>query len=357
MSSAHPPLIALVLCGGGGLRLWPLSSEARPKQFLRLFGEHTLFQTTYQRLEKAGVSESVILTNVKLEQLARADLQAMNETGARFVLEPDRRDSGPAIAAGVAAIRQSHGEDAIVLVVASDHLIPDVEAFARTVEKGRALAQKDYLVTFGITPSFPATEYGYVQRGRAVDGVPDGYAVEKFHEKPGIDRASAYIADPDFSWNAGIFMFRVGAFLTEARAHMPDILERVEEAVARGDVKGDSLLLDAASFSAARRISIDFALLERSSRVGMVPADFVWSDIGGWNAVYEASPQSEAGMATRGQAVARDCAHSLLLAEGMPIYAIGLENFVVIAAPNGVFVAPRERTQEIKAMLDSAPPL
>ena len=357
MPSTRPPLIALVLCGGGGLRLWPLSSDARPKQFLRLFGENTLFQTTYQRLEKAGVSESVILTNVKLEQLARADLQAMNETGARFVLEPDRRDSGPAIAAGVAAIRESHGEDAIVLVVASDHLIPDVDAFARTVEKGRALAEREYLVTFGIKPSFPATEYGYIQRGGPVEGVPDGYVVEKFYEKPGIDRASAYIADPNFAWNAGIFMFRVGTFIKEAACHMPDILERVEEAVRLGQKNSDSLLLDAGAFGAARRISIDFALLERSNRVGMVPADFVWSDIGGWNAVYEASPQAEAGMAMRGQAVARDCAHSLLLADGMPIYAIGLEDFVVIAAQNGVFIAPRGRTQEIKAMLDSTPPL
>ena len=357
MSSPSAPLIALVLCGGGGLRLWPVSSDARPKQFLKLFGDETLFQTTFSRLDAAGVDETVILTNVALEALAREDLAELGATGARYVLEPARRDSGPAIAAGVAAIRQSHGEDAIVLVVASDHLIPDVEAFAKTVAKGRALAAQDYLVTFGIKPTFPAIEYGYIQRGPAVSGLEDAYRVENFHEKPGIDRASAYLADPSFAWNAGIFMFRAGFFAQEAHTHMPQIWEAASQAVQNGQTSGDRLLLETAAFSSAERLSIDFALMERSQRVGMVPADFLWSDIGSWNAVQEASPHNSAGNAIRGQVQTRDCAHSLIFAQDMPIYSIGLENFVVIASSRGVFIAPRGRTQEIKAMLDTATPL
>lgn len=352
-----PPLIALVLCGGGGQRLWPLSNEARPKQFLRLTGEDTLFQSTLLRLG-AAADESVILTNVALESHARADYAELQAQGriaegqVRFVLEPARRDSGPAIAAGVAAIKARHGDDAIILVVASDHLIPDHAAFARTIAQGRALAGRDYLVTFGITPRHAATEYGYIQRGRAVFGLDGAYEVEKFHEKPDAARAALYAANPDFAWNSGNFMFRAGFFAKEAEAHMPDIWAAATRAVSHGAAAGDRLLLEAEAFGAARRISIDFALIEHSRRVGTIPARFDWSDIGSWSAVHAASPQNAAGFATRGDVQARDCKDSLVFAEDMPVFAIGLEDYVVIATKSGVFIAPRGRAQEIKAMLD-----
>jgi mannose-1-phosphate guanylyltransferase / mannose-6-phosphate isomerase len=352
-SSSYRPLIGLILSGGGGTRLWPMSQEARPKQFLRLFGADTLFQTTWRRLKSVGIEEAVVLTNVALESLAAADIAEMGVSDARFVLEPSRRDSGPAVAAGVAAIRARHGDDALVLIAASDHLIPDVEAYGRSIAKAKRLAEAGYLVTFGIKPTHPATEYGYLQRGPAVAGVPEGYRVEKFHEKPAIDRATAYVADPDFSWNSGMFLFRVGTFAEEAAAHMPEIWRAASEAVAKGTDDGNRLLLDQASFDSAQRISIDFALMERSSRVGMVPADFGWSDIGGWAAVLAESDQDAAGNAMRGAVVARDCAHSLIIGDGLPVLAVGLEGFTVVATRDGVFIAPKSRTAEIKPMLDS----
>lgn len=356
-SSSSRPLVALVLCGGGGTRLWPISTEQRPKQFLPLFQRETLFQMTVKRLAAVGADHIVVLTNVALEALARDDLAAMGQTGVSFVLEPARRDSGPAIAAGMADVRARFGEKADVLIVASDHLIPDHAAFGASVARARSLGQAGYLATFGVRPNYPATEYGYIQRGAPVPGVEGGHRVSRFHEKPTIDKAQAYIADPDFAWNSGNFLFPVDVFATQAEALMPDIWLAATEAVAKGVRTGDQLLLDAASFGAARRISIDFALMERSERVGVVPADFAWSDIGNWGSVYAASVKDKAGMVMQGRVFAQDCAYTLLHSEGPPVFAVGLEGFVVIASPNGVFIAPKSRASEIKAMLDSAGPL
>lgn len=353
--SSAPPLFGLILSGGGGTRLWPMSQDDRPKQFLRLTGEETLFQITWRRLREAGVGEAYILTNLALEALARADLAELGATGAHYVLEPARRDSGPAVAAGVAAILARHGADAHVLVAASDHLIPDVGAYAGTIAKARVLANAGYLVTFGITPRFPATEYGYLQRGEAVPGIPDGFRVRRFHEKPAIDRATAYVSDPEFSWNSGMFLFRAGCFAEEASQHMPDIWQAACDAVAAGAAQGDRLVLDPEIFGNARRISLDFALMERSERVGMVPATFDWSDIGSWAAVHAASTQDERGNAVSGRAATRDVTRSLVIADGLPVLAIGLDGYVVVATQQGVFIAPAGRSQEIKALLDSLP--
>jgi mannose-1-phosphate guanylyltransferase/mannose-6-phosphate isomerase len=351
------PLVALLLCGGGGTRLWPISTEARPKQFLPLLGTQTLFQMTVRRLRDCGVDHILVLTNVALEALARADLATLGHEDVSFVLEPARRDSAPAIAAGLSTILARFGSECDALVVASDHLIPDHAAFRQSVEYARELGAAGYLVTFGVKPNFPATEYGYIQRGEPVQGVDEGFVVKTFHEKPSIDRAHAYLADRDFAWNSGNFLFPARVFAQEAEAHMPDIWSAANKAVAAGVEEGDRLLLDAASFGEARRISIDFAVMERSSHVGVVPAHFAWSDIGNWASVYAASEKQEAGLVTRGQVATRDCAYSLIHAEGVPVFAVGLEGFVVIASANGVFIAPKNRALEIKAMLDSAGPL
>jgi mannose-1-phosphate guanylyltransferase/mannose-6-phosphate isomerase len=351
------PLVALLLCGGGGTRLWPISTEAKPKQFLPLLGAETLFQMTIRRLRDCGVDHILVLTNVALETLARADLADLGHDDVSFVLEPARRDSGPAIAAGLATILARFGTDCDALVVASDHLIPDHAAFGQAVRSARALGQAGFLVTFGVKPNFPATEYGYIQRGEAVPGVQEGFVVKTFHEKPSIDRAQAYLADPDFAWNSGNFLFPARIFAEEAEMHMPDIWQAARQAVADGAADGDRLLLDVRSFGEARRISIDFAVMERSRRVGVVPAHFAWSDIGNWASVYAASDKQSAGLVTRGRVETRDCAYTLIHAQGMPVFAIGLEGFVVIASSDGVFIAPKNRALEIKAMLDSAGPL
>ncbi|CAN1492889.1 {ManC} Mannose-1-phosphate guanylyltransferase [Rhabdaerophilaceae bacterium] len=352
--STSRPLVALILCGGGGTRLWPISTEGRPKQFLPLFQQETLFQMTVKRLAAVGADHIVVLTNVALEALARSDLAAIGQTGVSFVLEPARRDSGPAIAAGMADVRARFGDDADVLIVASDHLIPDHAAFGASVTRARVLGRAGYLVTFGVRPNYPATEYGYIQRGEPVAGVEIGHRVNRFHEKPTIDKAQAYIADPEFAWNSGNFLFPVGVFAEQSEALMPDIWQAAHDAVAQGTRHGDQLLLDATCFSSARRISIDFALMERSDRVGVVPADFAWSDIGNWGSVYAASEKNSAGMALHGPVVAKECAYTLLHSEGPPIFAVGLDGFVVIASPNGVFIAPKSRASEIKTMLDAA---
>lgn len=350
------PLVALVLCGGSGTRLWPASIEQRPKQFLRLLGEHSLFQATCLRLAAAGADETLILTNAALEAPARADHAVLGLPPPRFVLEPARRDSGPAIAAGVADILARHGPDALVLVVASDHLIPDQAAFAASIRRGADLARLGYLVTFGIRPGFAATEYGYIQRGAPITSVEGGFAVRHFHEKPVREVAERYVADPDFAWNSGNFLFPAGLFAEEAAAHMPDIWQAASAAVSAGARQGDRLELGRPEFEAARRLSIDFGLFERSTRVGTILADFAWSDIGGWQAVYAASSKDDAGNARRGPAEMRDCRGSLVFTEGLPVYLIGLEDMVVVAGPNGVLVAPRARAQEIKTMLEAPPP-
>jgi mannose-1-phosphate guanylyltransferase/mannose-6-phosphate isomerase len=344
-------IIALLLSGGAGTRLWPVSRPDCPKQFLKLFGALSLYQLTLKRLRAAGVDEVIVAANRDHQTLLAEQAAVINETPPLLMLEPARRDSGPAIAAGVALAREHFGADAIVCAMPCDHLIPDTAQFSETLRSAVTLAEAGYLATFGITPSAPSTEFGYLQHGVAIAGHPAACKVERFHEKPKLDLAVRYLADGGFSWNSGMFVFAASVFADEAAAHMPEVWTAVQSAVKGATVTGQTVNLGEAAFLSAPKISIDYALFEKSSKVAMVPARFGWSDVGNWAAVFAALDKDGDGNAMMGDVRSRDTSGNLIIAEGTAVIAIGVENLTIVARPDGVFIAPLSRAAEVKDLV------
>ncbi|MGL5115188.1 MAG: mannose-1-phosphate guanylyltransferase [Beijerinckiaceae bacterium] len=346
------PKIALLLSGGAGTRLWPVSTEERPKQFMPLFGAQSLFQKTLRRLRAASFDEIWVVTNRRHAEIAKDQAVEIGEELAACLLEPERRDSAAAIAAGVQAIAERHGKDALVTVLPCDHLIPSEEAFAEALAAGFDLARLGWLGTFGIAPTFPSSEFGYIQRGARIDGHAEAFEVGKFHEKPGVEKAREYIAHGDFSWNSGMFAFKTDVFAREAMTHMPDIWAAAGKTVAASRWDGNVMELDPEAFSAIRKISIDFGLFEVSSAVGMVPGRFEWLDVGNWATALGALDRDAAGNAAVGDVTMLDTSGSLIIGDGVRVLTAGLEKMIVVATPKGVFVAPLSRAVEVKKLLE-----
>lgn len=356
-----PALIALLLSGGGGTRLWPLSTEAEPKQFLRLFDGRSLFQKTVLRALAAGVTHIHVMANQGQAELLQAQWQEITaEAGeARFILEPMRKDSGPAIAAGVAYALAHYGPDCRILVLPCDHLIPDQSAFTSAVVQACEAADAGYLTTFGLKPQAPVTDYGYIRAGEVLEALPahahKTSKVAAFVEKPDRETAKHYVDSGQYYWNSGMFLFGAGSFAREAAQAMPALWACAQDAVGNGRPMPQGFVLDAGHFGQAPSISIDYALFEKSSRVAVVPSDFDWSDVGGWAALHEALPQNDEKLALMGPVVVQDSTDSLVLSDGLPVLALGLEAMVVVATKAGVFVAPKHRASEIKALLAQMP--
>jgi mannose-1-phosphate guanylyltransferase/mannose-6-phosphate isomerase len=346
MRSVH----AVLLSGGGGTRLWPVSTELHPKQFLRLFGELSLFQLTLERVRDCGIRNIHVVTNGAYADDVEA--QAL-ERGipVSLIVEPIRRDSAPAIAAGVAAVEVGFGAEAVAVVLPCDHLIPDHAAFRQALRDAVIAAQAGFLVTFGITPTAPSTEYGYIQQGERLDVAEGVFRASSFREKPDNDTAKAYLASGEYHWNSGIFVFRASDFSCEANIHMPKIWEAARNAVRLGNKTERYLQLDEEAFVEAEKISIDYALFEKSNSVALLPQDFLWSDVGSWISVHAALPNDNAGNAVGGDATIHESRNTLAFGFGVRVIALGLDDLVVIASPGGVFVAPRNRAAEIKKLL------
>jgi mannose-1-phosphate guanylyltransferase/mannose-6-phosphate isomerase len=348
---AGPIVVALLLLGGAGKRLWPVSHDDHPKQFLKLFGTRSLFQMTVERARACGLTEIIVITNEAYEGMVRHDLAELQGVPARLLLEPVRRDSAAAIATGVAYARERFGMDTIIAAMPADHLIPDQNAFAETFRRGVKIACAGWITTFGLRPDLPSTEYGYIQRGHPLPGEAGAFEVERFHEKPDSETARGYLHAGTYDWNSGIFLFPSQTFAEEASAHMPDIADAAQRSVSAGVSAGDVVHLDPEAFGAVRRTSIDFALLEKSRRVATVPSTFGWSDIGNWNAVYEALPKDAAGNVVLGDAVIYDCRGSLVINYGAKLVICGLTDAVAISDTHGTFVAPRARAAEVKDLV------
>lgn len=344
--------IAVLLSGGAGTRLWPMSTEDRPKQFMPLFGTESLFQKTLSRLHAASVDEVWVVTNRLHADIALSQAAEIGHELAGCLLEPERRDSAAAIAAGVQTVVARHGEGALIAILPCDHLIPDADAFSAMLAAGFELARLDRLGTFGIMPTYPSSDFGYIQRGPAIDGHAEAYTVTKFHEKPSAEKAAAYIETGAYSWNSGMFVFRAGVFAREAMLHMPDIWEQAGQAVMKAVPEGKALALDADAFRAARKTSIDFGLFELSTAVAVVPARLDWLDVGNWAAALGALNQDQQGNATVGAVNAIETTGSLIIGEGVRVLASGLENMIVVATAAGVFVAPLSRAADVKKLLE-----
>jgi mannose-1-phosphate guanylyltransferase/mannose-1-phosphate guanylyltransferase/mannose-6-phosphate isomerase len=325
-------IVPVILCGGSGTRLWPRSRKTKPKPFLPLVGETTLFAATALRCgTDAGFADPVVVAGAAHVALVESQLPVPG--AGTIIVEPEARNTAAAIALAAARLPA----DAIMLVCPSDHHIGDWAAFQAAARSAAELAAQDWLVSFGITPTAPETGFGYLKHGEPIDG-SDGLRVERFVEKPDLDRARAFLADGGYSWNGGIFAFRAGAFLAELAAHRPDIAKAVRDSVAAGREDGNRFHPDAAIFATIDGDSVDYAVMEKTSRAAMVPVSMEWSDIGNWQALHEALPRDEAGNAVRGPAELVNCRNVLVETDGPRVSVVGVENLIIVVDGNEVMV-------------------
>jgi mannose-1-phosphate guanylyltransferase/mannose-6-phosphate isomerase len=340
-------IIPLIMCGGAGTRLWPSSREGRPKQFLPLFGPGSTFQDTLLRVSDPTLFERpIVITNAAyrfmvLEQLADIGIEA------DVLLEPARRDSGPAIAAG-AAFAQTRDSDAIVLALAADHVVADKAGFVAACREGLAAAVAGHIVTFGVHPERPATEYGYISPGDPVAG--NVRTVSKFVEKPDPVTAASYI-EAGYLWNSGNFMFRAGILLEEYRKVDAASIEAITNAVSKAGHDLGFVTLDPDAFSSATAISIDYAVMEKTSHAAVVPMACGWSDVGSWHAVWELSGKDEHGNAANGVAVFEDSRNCNVSSDGAVVALEGVDDLVVVATQDAVLVSRQSDANGMKRLV------
>lgn len=330
----------VILCGGSGTRLWPRSRAAKPKPFLPLVGERTLFEAAVGRCGDAALfAPPVVVTGAA--HLAHVEAQLGGVAGAQVIVEPSARNTAAAIA--LAALRLP--EDAVMLVCPSDHHIGDEAAFVGAAQAAAALAREGWLVSFGIEAKAPETGFGYLRRGEPIG--EGGFRVAQFVEKPDLARAQAFLADGGYAWNGGIFAFRVGDFLRELAQHRPAIAAAVRRAVELGHVQGHRFHPDADAFAAVPGESVDYAVMENTSRAAMVPADMAWSDIGNWEALHAARPRDADGNSTSGPVELVDCRNVLVDSDGPRVSVIGLEGVVIVVDGDDILVTTAAGAQKV----------
>ena len=343
-------LTPVIMCGGAGTRLWPVSRESMPKQFVPLIGDRSTFQQTIERVRDPELfARPIVITNgdfrfIVAEQLREIDAQA------DIVLEPMRRDSGPAVAVA-AALAEQRDPGTTVLVLAADHLIRDGQEFRAACRSAAKAAAEGLIVTFGIRPTSPATNYGYIRPGAKLNGGAS-LAVEAFVEKPDAATAARYLAE-HYLWNSGNFTFRANIMLNEIESFEPAMADAARAAVAGATRDLDFTRLAAEPFARAPRKSIDYAVMERTKLAAVVPADMGWSDIGSWSAVWKGLDHDAAGNATSGPVVVLDSRNSLVRADDNVLTAvIGVDDIIVVATGDAVLVAARDKAEEVKALVE-----
>ncbi len=340
-------IIPLIMCGGAGTRLWPASREVRPKQFLPLFGARSTFQDTLLRVSDAALFDRpIVITNASyrfmvLEQLAEIGIEA------DVILEPMRRDSGPAIAAG-AVFAQNRASDAIVLALAADHVVQDNAAFVAACREGLAAASTGRIVTFGVKPERPATEYGYISPGEVISG--EVHAVARFVEKPDAVKAADYV-NSGYLWNSGNFMFPATLLLDEYRRIDAASVEAVSSAVTNAGRDLGFVTLEPQAFGAAKAISIDYAVMEKTSRAAVVPVSCGWSDVGSWHAVWELSDKDAQGNAAHGTAVFEDSRNCNVTSDSALVALEGVDDLIVVATADAVLVSRQKDANGLKRLV------
>jgi mannose-1-phosphate guanylyltransferase/mannose-6-phosphate isomerase len=341
------PIIPLIMCGGAGTRLWPASRENRPKQFLQLLGSYSTFQETIRRVsDPALFGRPIIVTNNQYRFLVAQELAAIS-VEADILLEPMRRDSGPAIVAG-ALFAHSRDKDAVVVALAADHVVTDPGAFAKACAAASAAAADKRIVTFGVRPTRPATEYGYIRVGAAIGG--DIFAIEQFVEKPDKAKAKRYM-DEGYLWNSGNFLFRADLLLEEYRNLEPESAVAIEKAVETAGRDIGFVTLEREAFARATAKSIDYAVMERTKHAAVMPVSFGWSDVGSWQAVWELSPRDGAENAAHGSALFVDAKGCYVDSEKQLVALYGLENVVVVATADAVLVARRDDADGLRQVV------
>ena len=331
----------VILCGGSGTRLWPLSRKSLPKQFVPLIGDKSLLQATFERVAKLAGDQPVWTVASEDHRFLVRDAAEAANVACKSILEPVGRNTAPAMAA--AALNAQ--PEQLLLFLPADHHVPDADLFIRTVQSGIPTADKGAFVTFGITPTQPHTGYGYIQ---ANDSPEAAKPVKRFVEKPDQETALSYLASGDYYWNAGIFLVRADVLIKALQIHAPDILEATQQAVEKQQIDGDFIHLDSEAFATCRSESIDYAILEQHSNVAMVPFKGAWSDVGSWNAVAELTETDENNNRVLGNGKIHDANSTYIHAPHRPVVALGAEQLLIIDTKDAVLVAATSHAEQVK---------
>lgn len=345
--SSSSTIVPVVLSGGAGSRLWPYSTEDTPKQFLSFTGAKSLFQLTLDRVhDRQRFAAPIVVANIRHAELCARELIAQDE--ALLILEPIARNTAAAIAMAAAAVKQSRGEDALLLVMPSDHIIEDITAFHDGIRTGEAAAHAGHLVTFGIRPTSADTGFGYIETGDDLFGTAAIQTVSRFIEKPQLEAAEKMVADGKHLWNAGIFLFRAGTFLEEVMLHAPEIAVAAQQAVAMGDRDGNRIIGNREVLENCPSESVDYAVMEHSRRLAVVPMSPGWSDLGSWDALAELLEARSHGPIT-----ALDCDDCYIRSDGVQVAALGVRDLIIVASGQRLLILPRGRSQEVKKLLSA----
>ncbi|WP_043953060.1 mannose-1-phosphate guanylyltransferase/mannose-6-phosphate isomerase [Kosakonia radicincitans] len=345
-------IMPVIMAGGSGSRLWPLSREMYPKQFLEVEGNMTMLQHTVQRLKELQTYSPVVICNNEHRFLVAEQLRTINKLADNIILEPVGRNTAPAIALAAFTILKNIDKDVepIMLVLAADHIIQDEDAFVSSVMQAVTYAEQDKLVTFGIVPSHPETGYGYIRRGQAEGD--DAFVVAEFVEKPDYEVACNYISSGEYYWNSGMFMFKAKSYLDELKRYRPDIYACCEAAVEHTDRDLDFVRIDEQAFSQCPAESIDYAVMEHTEHAIVVPMDAGWSDVGSWSSLWDISQKDENGNVQRGDVVQFDCRDTYVHAEDALVATLGLQNTVVVQTCDAILIADKNHVQNVKKVVE-----
>lgn len=342
----------VILSGGSGTRLWPLSRAALPKQFIPLISEQSLFQETVKRITHIpNTAPPLIIGNHEHRFMLAEQLRTINVKPNAILLEPVARNTAPAFAIA-ALFLERQDPNALMLALPADHLIGNGPAFHQAVAQASEIAEQGYLTTFGIVAKTPDTGFGYIRKGAEITSYPGTFEVDEFVEKPDLATAQQYVSSDKYFWNSGMFLFRVTELIGEMRRLRPDILIACETALEQAKNDLDFIRLDPTAFTTCPAESIDYAIMEHTQKAAVVPADIDWSDIGAWNSIWDTSTKDPDQNVIRGDVIAVDSSRNLIRAESRLVVAIGLENIMIIETADAILVAPKDRAQEVKLVVD-----
>lgn len=344
-------ILPVIMAGGTGSRLWPMSRELYPKQFLRLSSEQSMLQETLSRLNGLDISEPVLICNEQHRFLAAEQLRQINKLANNIILEPVGRNTAPAIAlAALSALEKE--EDPLLLVLAADHVIEDVPAFHQAIAAAMPLAEQGKLVTFGIVATSPETGYGYIQRGQQVGSA--GFRVQRFVEKPDLNTAQNYLDSGEYYWNSGMFLFSARRYLEELERYRPDILDACQRAIAdvKIDAVQDFIRVDAAAFALCPDESVDYAVMENTQDAVVIPLDAGWNDVGSWSALWEVNDRDNNGNVLAGDVFTHNTSNCYINTDETLVAAIGVQNLIIVNTKDAVLVIDKSQVQDVKKVVE-----